>query len=129
MKKDIFIFSILLIIFSLTGCNAEQNTTSFEDLSNSEIKDETEVNIEGKTAYFYEVNEEEWKENGETEFEITGPTQMLALVNENSKTIYVYNELDVTGKEVEKDEEVIIKGEYYDKGEEAVPIVRATEIN
>ena len=118
---------LIVLTIGVVGCGKQANIMNFEDLRNGEIDDGTEVTVKGKAAFINEVDKEGLKKQGVTEFDIEGPTQMVLLVNENNISLHVYNELSVTNKEVEKDEEVIVKGKYY--GEEADAAFQATEIN
>lgn len=129
MRKFLLFNIFFLLIVGILGCSKQDHLKSFDELINGEIEAGSELSLTGKVAFFSEIDEKDELENsGVTEFEIDGPTQVLALVDENSKTVTVYNELDVTDEEVSKDELVTIKGKVFDDEESEKSIIKATDI-
>lgn len=130
MRQKIFISILAVIVLGVMGCSNKADIRDFEELYDGKVEDGTEVRILGKVAFFYEVDQENVKNNDDgLKFEMDGPTQMIALVNENSKAMHVYNEIDITGMEVvKKDEEVIVEGKVYNVEGTVVPDIQATKV-
>lgn len=130
MRQKIFISILAVIVLGVMGCSNKADIRDFEELYDGKVEDGTEVRILGKVAFFYEVDQENVKNNDDgLKFEMDGPTQMIALVNENSKAMNVYNEIDITGMEVvKKDEEVIVEGKVYNVEGTVVPDIQATKV-
>jgi len=130
MRQKIFISILAVIVLGVMGCSNKADIRDFEELYDGKVEDGTEVRILGKVAFFYEVDQENVKNNDDgLKFEMDGPTQMIALVNENSKAMHVYNEIDITGMEVvKKDEEVIVEGKIYNVDGTVVPDIQATKV-
>lgn len=130
MRKFILISMLIVVVFGVIGCSNKGDTIEFEELYNNKVDNGTEVRISGKTAYFFEVDQKSLEDNvNAPELEIDGPTQFIKLVNENSKAMDVYNELDVTGREVlSKGEEIIVEGKVYNIEGTVVPAIHATNV-
>ncbi len=130
MRQKIFIGLFAVIALGFMGCSNKADIMDFEELYDGKVEDGTEVRILGKVAFFYEIDQENVKnDDDEPKFESDGPTQMIALVNENSKAMNVYNEIDITGMEVvKKDEEVIVEGKIYNVEGTVVPDIQATKV-
>lgn len=130
MRQKIFISILAVIVLGVMGCSNKADIRDFEELYDGKVEDGTEVRILGKVAFFYEIDQENVKnDDDEPKFESDGPTQMIALVNENSKAMNVYNEIEITGMEVvKKDEEVIVEGKVYNVEGTVVPDIQATKV-
>ncbi|HZW68401.1 MAG TPA: hypothetical protein VFF20_07325 [Pseudogracilibacillus sp.] len=113
----LFVFMILLV-----ACNDKVDTVIVDDLLDGKIEDGAEVKVIGKAAFLSEANKED------INISLKGPTQIIKLVDENSKGINLYNEIETTGEEVKKEEEIIVKGIYHNVEDSASPVIQAKEI-
>src|SRR5690625_5073802 len=130
MRQKIFISILAVIVLGVMGCSNKADMRDFEELYDVNVEDGTEIRISGKVTFVYDDDQEDVKNNHDgLKFEMDGPTQMIALVNENSKAMNVYNEIDITGMEVvKKDEEVIVEGKVYNVEGTVVPDIQATKV-
>lgn len=123
MRRAAFFGVFVLLMASICGCSNNAETVSYDDLINGEIDSGTEVNVTGTVAHLNEANK------NKAELDLEGPTQIVSVVDENSKDYKVYNELDITEEKIEKDDKVTIKGVYYDTKETSIPVIQSKEID
>lgn len=121
MRKTIRISMFVLLMVVVLGCSNQADAVAFEDIVDEKVVEGTTVKITGEVAFFTE-NE------GEAALDIDGPTQLIALVNENSIALTVYNELDVTGEEIKQGESYTVEGEVRDIEEDKISVIQATKI-
>lgn len=124
MKKTIQFFAVIFFTFIIAACSQEEqvNIVDVDDLSDGKIEDGAEVQVHGEAAFLTDAN----TENPKISFD--GPTQVVKVVDENSKGVDVYNETDVTGIDIKKGDEVIITGIYHEVEETVSPVIQATKI-
>lgn len=95
MRKGLLSILLVLTIF-MVACNDKVDTVSVDDLINGEIENGNEVEVTGKAAFLSEANKED------IDISLKGPTQIIKLVDQNSKGLDLYNEIEITGEEVKK---------------------------
>lgn len=113
-----FVLSILMV-----SCNKNLETVTVDDLMDGKVEDGTEVEITGKAAFLLEADKDL------TDIPLEGPTQIIKIADENSKGLDLYNEIEVTGEEVNKDEDITVKGIYHDVEYSMSPVIQAKEID
>lgn len=121
MRKGLLSILLVLTIF-MVACNDKVDTVSVDDLINGEIENGNEVEVTGKAAFLSEANKED------IDISLKGPTQIIKLVDQNSKGLDLYNEIEITGEEVKKDEEITVKGIYHNVEDSTSPVIQAKEI-
>lgn len=121
MRKGLLGILLVLTIF-MVACNDKVDTVSVDDLLDGKIADGADVEVTGKAAFLLEANKED------IDISLNGPTQNIKLVDENSKGLDLYNEIEITGEEVKKDEEITVKGIYHNVEDSISPVIQANEI-
>lgn len=118
---------LLCVVFILTllmlGCDAKVENVSVDDLINGEVEDGAEIEVIGKAAFLSDANKEI------IDIPLEGPTQIIKIVDKNSKGFDLYNEIEVTGEKIKKDEEITVKGIYHDVEDSISPVILAKEID
>lgn len=123
MRKGLLCMLLVVLTVFVVACNDKVDTVSVEDLIEGEIEDGAEVEVTGKVAFLSEANKDD------IDISLTGPTQIIKIVDENSKALDVYNEIEVTDEEVKKDEQITVKGIYHDVEDSTSPVVQAKAID
>lgn len=122
MRKRLICVVFILTLLML-GCNEKTENISVDDLIDGEVEDGAEIEIIGKAAFLSNANKEI------IDIPLEGPTQIIKIADENSKGFDLYNEIEVTGKEIKKDEEIRIRGIYHDVEDSISPVIQAKEID
>lgn len=104
------------------GCSNKEDIVSFEDFIEGNVEDGEKVRVIGKVAFFDKVDIDD------TKLDLEGPTQVISLVNEDSIGLKVYNELEETDVEVEKDDEITVEGIFHNTGKKPTNVIKATKI-